>query len=541
MTWRLCFSIRRGWKEKMYYFIQKQARTHRYDPHWKFCVGSGHAPLALRTDYVRMLKQVHEELGIQYVRFHGIFSDDMDVVRKLSDIRPGKGCERFTEWNFHKIGLAYDNVLECGMKPFVELSFMPKALASGEKQCMLYYKGNNTPPRDYAEWAVFIQKFVNYLIHRYGEEEVRTWYFEVWNEPDLPIFFSGSKADYYQIYDVTAKAVKSVDQKLSVGGPATAGSKWVKSFLAYCTEHQIPVDFVSTHQYAGDPIGGIDSSVDLEEEYPPLPPAKMDCTELLKDLEDGTVLDAFRRLMPDKSELTELSPHGFVTNAKVVRQQAGKLPLFYTEWNENAIFSAESNDTRKVAAYDLKAVLDTEGIIDASSVWCFSDLFEEFHHFPEEFHGGFGLLTSNGIPKPVYHMFKLLGSVAENRIDLGEKATEGEIGVAAFKNDVSMQVFLFRQKMTNWERPDESLVLEVETAQQPRAVRVRKIDEEHGNPYRLWKEMGSPQDLTRQEVDQIKQQSALVIEDVPYEYSEGKIKLTAKMGVNDIWFIEIDW
>lgn len=240
----------------MDYLISKNAKVHPYRPHWKFCVGSGHAPLALPTDYVRMLKQVHTELGIQYVRFHGIFNDDMGVVVRLGDIRPGKGCDRFVEWNFHKIGLAYDNILECGMKPFVELSFMPTALASGEEQCMFFYKGNITPPKDYGKWSEFIRKFVEYLIHRYGLDEVRTWYFEVWNEPDLPIFSAGSKADYYQLYEVTAKAVKSVDSQLRVGGPATAGSKWGNSFLAYCREHDALVDFVSTHQYGGDPIGG---------------------------------------------------------------------------------------------------------------------------------------------------------------------------------------------------------------------------------------------------------------------------------------------
>lgn len=524
----------------MKYFIPKQAKVHPYWPHWKFCVGSGHAPLALRTDYVRMLKQIHEELGIQYVRFHGIFSDDMNVVVSLNDIRPGKGCEHFVEWNFHKIGMAYDNILECGMKPFVELSFMPKAFASGEEECMFYYKGNITPPKDYDVWAEFIRKFVEYLIHRYGLEEVRTWYFEVWNEPDLPIFFAGTKADYYRLYQVTAKAVKSVDFQLRVGGPATAGSKWVGSFLAYCKEHHAPVDFVSTHQYAGDPIGGIDNTADLEEEYPPFPKMEADYTEVLQGMENGSVLDGLRRLMPDKSELEELPSHGFAVNAEIVKQQAGDLPVFYTEWNENAIFSAESNDTRKVAAYDLKATLDTEKLVDVSSIWCFSDLFEEFHHFPEEFHGGFGMLTSNGIPKPVYHMLRLLGRVAEDRIELGEDATNHEIGIAAFKDANTMQIFLFRQKMTNWELPEEMISLEVETDGNPGAVYVTKIDEEHCNPYKIWLEMGKPQDLTREEVNQIKEQSMPVKELLSYKYEDGKVKVEAGLKVNDIWFIELE-
>lgn len=524
----------------MKFIIARDAKRNPYHPHWKFCIGSGHAPLALRTDYVRLLKQVHDELGIQYVRFHGIFNDDMNVVNRLSDIRQGKGSERLEEWNFHKIGLAFDNVLDCGMKPFVELSFMPRHLASGDAQCMFFYRGNISMPKDDEQWAEFIRSFLQYLIHRYGIEEVRTWYFEVWNEPDIPIFFSGSKADYYHLYDITAKAVKSVDVGLRVGGPATSGSRWIESFLNFCGEHKSPVDFVSTHQYAGDPVGGIDGTADLESEYPPFPRTMPDYAELLSEVMDGDLLGGIRKLMPDRSELEILPNNGLWTNAQIVKKQVGDLPVFYTEWNENAIFSAESNDTRKVAAYDLKAALDTERVIDGSSVWCFSDIFEEFHHFPQEFHGGFGLLTSNGIPKPVYHMFRLLAGVGEHRLDLGEEATDGEIGVAAFEKGGKKQVFLFRQKMTNWACEPQVFTLELEMDQVPQKVSVWKIDETHGNPYPIWQEMDSPQDLTRKEICQIKERSAIREEEIPWAFEDGKVVLEGSLDVNDIWYIEVE-
>lgn len=523
----------------MKFTITSDVKKSPFCPHWKFCVGSGHAPLVLRTDYVRLLRQVHEELDIRYVRFHGIFNDDMNVVNRLSDIRPGKGCDRLEEWNYHKIGLAFDNVLDCGMKPFVELSFMPRHLAAGDAQCMFFYHGNISMPKDDEQWAGFIRSFLQFLIHRYGIEEVRTWYFEVWNEPDLPIFFSGSKADYYHLYDITAKAVKSVDSRLRVGGPATSGSRWVESFLHFCREHESPVDFISTHQYAGDPIGGVDGTADLESEYPPFPHVMPDYEELLREVAAQDLLGGLRKLMPDRSELEVLPNNGFRTNARIVRKQAGNLPVIYTEWNENAIFSAESNDTRKVAAYDLKAALDTEGTIDASSVWCFCDIFEEFHHFPQEFHGGFGMLTSNGIPKPVYYMFRLLAGVGDYRLDLGAEATDGEIGVAAFEKGDTKQIFLFRQKMTNWACEPETMILELETDRAPQRVTVRKIDELHGNPYRLWREMGCPQDLTREEVTRIKEQSAITAEELPWTYEAGKVVLEAALNVNDIWYLEI--
>jgi len=215
------------------------------------------------------------------------------------------------------------------------------------------------------------------------------------------------------LYDVTAKTIKEVDDKIRVGGSAASGSKWVKSFLAYCKEHQSPVDFISSHQYAGDPIGGVEASEDLEaeknEQIKAIGQGMMG--QLLDDLKEGSMLDGLRRMMPDKSELVDIPGDGFRQNAATVKKQAEGLPVYYSEWNENAIFSSYTNDTRKVAAYLVKAVLDTEEIIDGSSVWCFSDIFEEFSEFPQEFHGGFGLLMHSGIPKPQYYALKMLAEL----------------------------------------------------------------------------------------------------------------------------------
>ena len=145
-----------------------------------------------------------------------------------------------------------------GMKPFVELSFMPQHLAKEDVRGMFFYRPNICMPKDDQAWIDYIQSFVRFLIDRYGQEEVESWYFEVWNEPDLPVvFFHGTREDYFHLYEITARAIKEVDEKIRVGGPSTSGSKWVKSFVAFCKEHNVPVDFVTTHQYAGDPLGGV--------------------------------------------------------------------------------------------------------------------------------------------------------------------------------------------------------------------------------------------------------------------------------------------
>lgn len=535
----------------MEFIIRKEAPRVPHKKHWQFCVGSGHALLALRADYTRQLKFIHDTLGIERVRFHGIFDDDMRTFTDLSMQMPVPGAERFTEYNFNACGVAYDNVLEAGMKPFVELSFMPKKLATQDGRPLegiFFYKPIIAPPEDWDAWRDYIQAFVRFLLHRYGAEEVRQWYFEVWNEPDLPTaFFNGTRDEYFKLYDATVRAIKEIDPEIKVGGPATSNSKWVNSFLTFCRENDVPVDFVSTHQYAGDPLGGVDDQggpESGESGAEGASPEKMrdaadKMTAALEETQESTFLAGFRALMVDKSETEELPNDVFIKNSAAVRRQAGDLPLYYTEWNENAIFSSYTNDTRKVAAYDVKTALDVADNMDGSSIWCFSDIFEELHPFPQEFHGGFGMLTQNGIPKPVYHAMKMLADAGDVRLDLGPEATKGEIGIAAFRSPGETQILLFRQKMKNLDLPPEEAVVRLELDKAPKTVCVRRIDKNHGNPLRLWEEMGSPVSLNRFEVRSIAECSAVFDEPWPAEYKDRVLTIRARLGVNDVYFFRV--
>ena len=521
----------------MEFTIRKDAKTIPHKKHWQFCVGSGHALLALRTDYARQLKFIHDELGIRHVRFHGIFDDDMNTVHDLTDFMPFPGLEAFTEQGFRHCGVAYDNVLAAGMKPFVELGFMPQKLAARDDKGFFFYKPIIAPPADYGRWAEYIKAFLRYLIHRYGAEEVRTWPFEVWNEPDLPAFFTGTRDEYFKLYEVTARAIKEVDPQIQVGGPATSGSKWVRSFVEFCRTNDVPVDFVSTHQYAGDPLGGVhdqggpeDSGEELHFDFTPPD---------MSAVEEKTFLAGMRAIMPDRSELEDIPNDGFIRNSAIVKEQAAGLPVYYTEWNENAGFGSYTNDTRKVAAYDVKTALDVSDSITGSSIWCFSDIFEELHPFHEPFHGGFGMLTNDGIPKPVFYGMKLLAEAGDLRLDLGEDATKGEIGIAAFEKEGRKQVLLFRQKMKNLDLPPEPVIVKLELDKAPKSVTARRIDENHCNPLKLWEEAGRPQDLNRAEIDDLVARSAMVEEDWPFGYGDGELILTAALSVNDLYFFEI--
>jgi len=507
------------------------------DKHWQFCVGSGHAGLALRADYTRLLKQVHEELGMERVRFHGIFGSAMHTMHSLRDILPLPGAGKFVETSFRHCGIAYDNVLAAGMKPFVELSFMPPMLAKRGLRGPFFYRPNVNPPKDYDAWRRYIQAFVRFLQQRYGEAEVRGWFFEVWNEPDLRIaFFNGSQKEYFHLYEVTARAIKEIDPQIQVGGPATSGSKWVAEFVQFCEENRVPVDFVSTHQYAGDPIGGVRE----KDAGGPGPLASLPGRlRSLRDAPRDAILPAYRRIAGDETEERELPEGSFVANAHIVKKQAAGLPVYYTEWNTSAVFSAYSNDTRKVAAYNVKACLAVEGAVTGSSIWCFSDIFEELHPFPEEFHGGFGLLTQGGIKKPVYHGIRMLSGAGGERYVL-PGALDGEIGMAAFRSESETQVLLLRQRMKNrFDLPKEEARVEIALGSRPRRVYLQRIDGNHCNPLKIWESMGSPQVPTPGQLAEIQSKSAMQDEELPYDWRDGTLSFTAALGVNDVYFVRI--
>jgi len=204
-------------------------------PHfWEHTVGSDHAPMGLRADWQQQLKRCHHELGFRYVRFHGLLSDDMGtVVRRQNSLH----------YSFFNIDQVFDFLLSIGMNPFVELSFMPSALASGNRT-VFDYQANVTPPTDYKQWSALINRLVVHWLDRYGQENVRDWFFEVWNEPNLKAFWTGTQRDYFKLYKYTAAAIKKVDASLRVGGPATAKSAWIEEFVNFCDRNKVPADFI---------------------------------------------------------------------------------------------------------------------------------------------------------------------------------------------------------------------------------------------------------------------------------------------------------
>lgn len=523
-----------GQETAMLIEIHENTPTTAFHKHWQFCVGSPHATYALRRDYFEQLKQVHEELQIERVRFHGIFDDDMHTYHKMSDFLPIPGASRYTERSFRWCGKAYDNVLTAGMKPFIELSFMPRHLAKKNRKGLFFYKPNISPPKDQHAWYEYIQDFVRFLIARYGIDEVRQWYFEVWNEPDLKLpFFAGSKEDYFRLYGTTVRAIKDIDRQLMVGGPSTSGSKWVPELLEYCRKHKLPIDFITTHEYAGDPLGGLENGKDEKMKI------SMDLLAGIRQkntLRHDRMLDLYRAVSKVGKVTDTLNKDALIRFSQRAKRNAGALPVFYTEWNMCASFSAPCNDTRMQAAYIIHAILGTQETIDGSSIWCFTDLFEELHPFPEEFHGGFGLLTQSGIKKPSYHALQMLTDAGQERYLLPE--TTEDVDVAVFRSDKGIQILLSRLDFHPTQKQTD-IQIRAALEKEPQKVTIRRIDEDHGNPLRVWENMGAHQVPAPQEVRRISEASAVLSEQMPHTYDNGQINLRVRLGDNDIAFVEI--
>ncbi|HYJ46112.1 MAG TPA: hypothetical protein VEV81_05810 [Pyrinomonadaceae bacterium] len=337
-------------------------------------VGAGRAAEGLRADWQRDLAIIHRECGFKYIRFHGLLQDEMGVY---SEDRRGQPV-----YNFQYVDALYDAILEKGMKPFVELGFMPQALASGDHH-VFWWKGNITPPKDYGKWARLIQALVEHWTERYGEAEVKQWYFEVWNEPNLDIFWSGSQADYFKLYEVTARAIKNVSRDYRVGGPATAGRGWITETIDFAARAGVPLDFISTHDYGVKGIGFDEGGVQ----------------QLYLVTEPGAIIGGVRDV-----------------RSRINRSSRPGLPLHYTEWSTSYSPRDPVHDSYISAPYILSKLKGAEGYADSMSYWTFTDIFEENGPVPSPFHGGFGLLNFQGLRKPAFYAYQFLNRLGEREL-----------------------------------------------------------------------------------------------------------------------------
>jgi xylan 1,4-beta-xylosidase len=427
---------------------------------WSHTVGSGRALLALRAGWQAQMRKAHAELGIRYVRFHGLLNDEMCTY--LIE------CDQDV-YSFFNADQIFDFLISIGMKPFVELSFMPTALQTGG-DTVFFYRANVTPPRDYAKWADLIARLARHWVARYGIDEVRSWYFEVWNEPDLDAFWKGSQAEYFKLYQYTANAIKNIDAQLRVGGPATANDEWLPGFLEFCETNKLPVDFVSTHHYPTDSLGkpGDDTETQLS--------------------------DAPRDVL--------------IQRVRKVRATVGDRTLCYTEWNSSSNPFFEFHDEPYAAAFLFKNMLDVAELVHCYSWWTFSDIFEENYLSSKPFHGGFGLMTIHGIAKPSYRAMQLLHGLGSERLPV--EGSHPTVDAWAVRSDADhVDLLLTNHVFPHHDIRTESITWHVQGPRKPASASVQRIDEGHGNSRRAWLDMDSPDYLDRGQVAALDEASRL--------------------------------
>lgn len=440
--------------------IDAAAKATPFPHFWERMFGSGHATLAMRESYLDDVRAVKKVADFEYVRFHGIFDDDVGVYTE-----DGHGSPVY---NFTLVDSIYDGLLKNGVRPFVELSFMPKELAfNPDALHVFWYKPNVSPPKDYLKWDGLIRAFAQHLVSRYGIDEVSQWYFEVWNEPNID-FWGGvpQQKTYFYLYDQTARALKAVDPRLRVGGPATAAASWISAFLAHTAEQHVPVDFVSTHGYADDSVENLfhtDKKIPNDERV---------CLAVAK------------------------------VHRQIAASALPNLPLFWTEWNVMGANGAR--DTTYVGPALANTIRGCDGMVDLMSFWTFSDVFEESGPSRRPFEGMYGLRANGGINKPSYYAFGLMHELGQERLSNPSKhvivtrTQDGALAIAAW-NLVDPG-----QKGTT-----KTIRLEVRGTAPDAAVEIQTVDDEHGNVLPVYEGLGSPRYPTPAQVAWMNDATAL--------------------------------
>ncbi len=468
--------------------INVQAPRHPFPHFWEETFGSGRAILTLREGYRSDLQEVKKVTDFQYVRFHAILHDEVGVYDEDKSGNP--------IYNFSYIDQIYDGLLKNGVRPFVEISFMPKKLALRQDVHPFWYKQIVSPPKDYKKWDDLMHAFAQHLVDRYGIDEVAQWYFEVWNEPNID-FWSGvpKQATYFELYDHTARALKAVSPRLRVGGPATAAAHWIPEFLQHTSAENVPLDFVSTHGYADDTVQdlfGTDEDIPLDRRV---------CAAIKKVHDE---IGASRR------------PH---------------LPLMWTEWNVPSFDKLNARDTIYVGAALADDIQQCDGLVNMMSFWTFSDVFEENGPGKEPFDGSFGLMALGGIKKPSYADFALLHKLGNERV---EQNTPGIL--VTRRTDGSLAIALWNLVDPDKQGATRSVQLDLHGISADSRVRLSRVDAEHGNTLAAYKKMGSPRYPTPPQVKELNRVADADSSET-LTLSHGTIKL--ELPVNAVFLLEI--
>jgi xylan 1,4-beta-xylosidase len=443
--------------------VDARAASRPFPHFWEQMFGSGRAILSLRDSYRKDLRLMKSASGIRYVRFHAIFDREVGAYSEDATGRP--------VYNWSYVDQIYDGLLEAGVRPFVEMSFMPPALAASDKPHAFWYHPLPSPPKDYAKWGDLVYNFARHLVDRYGVDEVSQWYFEVWNEPNID-FWTGEpkQATYFELYDQAARAIKRADSKLRVGGPATAQAAWIPVMIEHAVGSNVPLDFVSTHVYGND---------------------------LSNDV-FGTDEDISREVMVSRAVKKVYN--------QVKSSARPDLPIIWSEYNASYKNEIDVTDSPYMGPWLANNIRLCDGMTAMMSYWTFSDVFEEQGVIKTPFYGGYGLIAEGDVPKAAFNAFALLHRLGDERIDpdlqdaLVTKRADGTLAIA---------VWNYSEPGVNG--PARQIHIALQGFPKPPRFHIEIVDRDHGSALTAWIAMASPASPTRQQYQRL-QQAAMVTE-----------------------------
>ena len=444
----------------------------------------------------------------------------------------------------------FDTYIQRGMKPLAEIGFMPEALSThpvpyrhhwkpGVKYDSIY-TGWAYPPTDYTKWGELVYQWVRHCIQRYGEKEVASWLWEVWNEPNIG-YWRGSKADYFELYDYAADAVKRALPAARIGGPATTGpgwsqaAGWLQDFLVHCKDgvngathgKGTPLDFISFHA-KGSPISVKDH-------------VQMNMSPELNDVAKGFAIVKASSFNSLPVYITECDPEGCAACGMTTNPENA-----YRNGTMYSSYTAASF----ARIYDLA---DRYGVNLAGAIsWSF-----EFEG--QKWFDGFRDLATNGIDKPVLNVFRMYGLMRGNRIpvvnnreipldSLLKNSVHGEgtdihALAAATPHSAAVMVWNYQDDGLPGDSTKVMLLLKNIPAKKVEIEKYR-IDETYSNAYEAWKKMGSSSSVTDEQYQILSKAGALQLMAHPHDKvvaGKGELTLQFSLPLHSVSLVKLTW
>lgn len=505
-----------------------KSKSHPLPHTWSVGTCAGRANEGLRTSWIEQLRLSKEQCGFEYLRMHGLFDDDMCVVFEKNDST--------LSFNWQYIDEVYDRMLNAGVRPFVELSFFPEAIAKKDSKMQMWYRNRvSYDEQRIGRWAELVKAFTQHVVERYGIDEVRQWYFEVWNEPNLNFkpkagFFDGTKSQYFNMYKLSAKAVKSIDSRLRVGGPATSNfiadhrhdgevldnnksvfypqetinkqqwkGVWIEEFLEYCKNEQLPVDFISCHAYP---------------------------TDYALDPVSGKGKDAIRYIHSLRDDLAWLR--------KTIKASAyPNAELHITEWSTSPNSRDIMHDLLPPAAYILKANLENIGGANSIMYWTFTDIFEEKGGGEEIFHGGFGMINFQGIVKPSFHAYRMLNQLGDeylynsDPLCVSRNSKTGAVSAVLYNYPKEYEDAVpAKQNATDFMKASTKKVkVTLKGLKANHAYILETLDQRHGYAYDTWQQMGRPHSPNSEQTEMLRQAGWNTLKETLHADARGQLTI----------------